>query len=171
MQFVIAYYHDAQDGRPANEFPLRHGPVVPHPELTIDAVDRRTSPALIIGRLPEEAELAAGMTQIDESAHQQMLADVATWRENLAAKELAAARQKMVISRFQARAVLRQMDLREQVETLMSHPDADPFMVDAWTDAQEFRRTSPTLAAVAALLGLAEEQLDEMFEVAARIEA
>lgn len=40
-----------------------------------------------------------------------------------------------------------------------------------WTDPQEFRRTSPTLLAMASALSLTDAQLDQLFITAAGIEA
>ena len=76
-----------------------------------------------------------------------------------------------VVSRFQARAALHLAGLLDQVETLMADPTTDTLARLAWTDAQEFRRTSPTLVAMAAALSLTDAQLDQLFITAAGIEA
>lgn len=170
-KYVTAYYVDAQDGRPAIEAPLRHGPAKPTEALVIDAVDRRQEPALIIGHLPADEPLSAGMSLISEQEHADLLADYRTWRDDVAARELAKRREGMVVSRFQARAVLRQMGMREQVEAIMADPSTDPLVVDAWNDAGEFERQSPTIAALAHHLGLTDAEIDEMFEQAASITA
>jgi hypothetical protein len=76
-----------------------------------------------------------------------------------------------VVSKFQAKAALRGAGLLSQVETLMADPAADPLAVLAWTEAQEFRRSSPTVAGMAAALGLDDAALDALFTTAAGIEA
>lgn len=76
-----------------------------------------------------------------------------------------------VVSRFQARAALHLAGLLPQVEALMADPQTDTLARLAWTDAQEFRRTSPTLLAMASALSLTDEQLDQLFVTAAGIEA
>ena len=76
-----------------------------------------------------------------------------------------------VVSKFQAKAALRGAGLLSQVETLMADPAADPLAVLAWTDAQEFRRTSPTVLSMGAALGLDDAALDALFTTAAGIEA
>ncbi len=76
-----------------------------------------------------------------------------------------------VVSRFQARAALHLAGLLDQVEALMADPQTDPLARLAWTDAQEFRRTSPTLLAMASALSLTDAQLDALFVTAAGIEA
>lgn len=76
-----------------------------------------------------------------------------------------------IVSRFQARAALHLAGLLPQVETLIADPATDPIARLAWADAQEFRRTSPTVLQIAASLGLTESQLDELFTTAAGIEA
>lgn len=76
-----------------------------------------------------------------------------------------------VVSRFQARAALHLAGLLPQVEALMADPETDTLARLAWTDAQEFRRTSPTLLAMASALSLTDAQLDALFVTAAGIEA
>jgi len=44
-------------------------------------------------------------------------------------------------------------------------------VVDAWTDAQEFRRMSPTILALSDQLNLTEPEVDDLFRQAATIEA
>lgn len=75
------------------------------------------------------------------------------------------------VSRFQARAALLNAGLLESVEQMMSSPDTPALARLAWTDAQEFRRTSPTVAAMAGALGLSDAQIDDLFIAAATIDA
>lgn len=84
-------------------------------------------------------------------------------------EELAAERSAMRVSRFQARAALHNVGLLASVEAAVAA--ADPFVQIAWQDASEFRRGSPTIAALAAALGLTDVQLDDLFRAAALIEA
>lgn len=75
------------------------------------------------------------------------------------------------VTRFQARAALHLGGLLPQVEALMSHPDTPVLAKLAWADAQDFKRTSPTIASMAGALGLTDEQLDALFTTAAGIDA
>ncbi len=75
------------------------------------------------------------------------------------------------VSRFQARAALYQAGLFDQVETLMQNSETPMLARLAWQDAQEFKRQSPTVLAMASALGLTDEQIDELFITAAVIEA
>lgn len=75
------------------------------------------------------------------------------------------------VTRFQARAALHLAGLLPSVEALMADPQTDALARIAWADAQEFRRTSPTVIAMAGALGLTEQQLNELFTTAAGIEA
>jgi len=75
------------------------------------------------------------------------------------------------VSRFQARMALRQAGLFDAVEAMMAHPDTPIIAVEAWQTAQEFRRISPTIAAMAQALSLTDEQLDDLFMAAGGIEA
>jgi desulfoferrodoxin (superoxide reductase-like protein) len=74
-----------------------------------------------------------------------------------------------VVSRFQARAALAMAGLLDAVEAVIGQ--ADIITRIAWQDAQEFRRDSPTIAALAATLNLTNEQLDALFIQAATITA
>jgi hypothetical protein len=73
------------------------------------------------------------------------------------------------VSRFQARAALLQSDLLETAETAIQNGDAITKLV--WADAQEFRRASPTVAAIAGVLSLTESEVDDLFRLAITIEA
>ena len=72
-------------------------------------------------------------------------------------------REAMVISRFQAREALRDADLLESVEATIYADGVDARIVHAWDDVTEFRRTSPSIAAIAGLLGMSDEQIDDLF--------
>lgn len=168
---ITAYYLDARDGRPASEAPLRHGPVKPSETMAIDAVDRRQTPPLIIGRIPVDESLSPGMVLISEQEHADLLADYRAWQEANAQRNLEERRAGMVLSRFQARAILRRKGYREQIEAIMADPETDPLTVDAWNDASEFRRLSPTILGMMQLLEIPDADADAMFEEGKEIEA
>lgn len=73
------------------------------------------------------------------------------------------------VSRFQARAALHIAGLLPSVEAALAV--ADPLAQIAWADAQVFRRDSPTIAALAAAIGMTEAQIDALFIQAAQIQA
>lgn len=75
------------------------------------------------------------------------------------------------VTKFQAKAALHLAGLLDSVEPLMASPDTPQLARLAWQDAQEFRRTSPTVLAMAQSLGLSDSQLDELFITAAGIDA
>lgn len=93
------------------------------------------------------------------------------WRQTWIVEDAPPAPIPQVVSRFQARAALHLAGLLESVETLMQDPSTDLLARLAWQDAQEFKRQSPTVLAMAAALGLTEAQVDELFVTAAGIEA
>ena len=135
-------------------------------EITIPAVTRETSQlAELLASYPEgtvEVPLKPG------ADHQW---DGTEWVHTPPdpAEILAAERARMVCSRFQARAALHAAGLLDQVQAAVDQ--ADPFVRLAWADAVEFRRTSPTVLALAQTLGLSDAQVDEVFRAAMRIEA
>ncbi|SMH29794.1 hypothetical protein [Azospirillum agricola] len=74
------------------------------------------------------------------------------------------------VSAFQARAVLHRSGLLPAVEAAMTASD-DAEARLAWEYAVEFVRAGPLLTAVAAQLGLTDEQIDDLFREAATIQA
>ena len=85
------------------------------------------------------------------------------------AEALAREREGMVCSRFQAKAALLQAGLLDQVEAVLA--EADPVAKLAWADAVEFRRNSPTIAALAKSVDMTDEQVDDLFRAAKKIRA
>ena len=74
-------------------------------------------------------------------------------------------------SKFQAIEALAQFGYLDTVEAIMSAPETPAQMKRAWTHATEFLRDSPTVAALAGVLGLDAAQLDALFVTAAGISA
>jgi len=83
--------------------------------------------------------------------------------------ELERKRAGMVVSRFQARAALLNAGLLDAAEAAVAQADAVTKL--AWADALEFRRNSPTIAALAGIVGLTDEQIDNLFIAAGKIQA
>lgn len=76
-----------------------------------------------------------------------------------------------VVSRFQGRAALANAGHFTTVNNYMSSFPVDNLQRLAWEDAQEFRRNSPTVAAMQTLLNLSDAEIDDLFIEAATIEA
>ena len=76
-----------------------------------------------------------------------------------------------VVSRFQARMALHGAGLMTAVEAIMANPQTPLLAREAWANALEFRRDSPTIAALSGALGLTNARLDDLFIAAAQIEA
>jgi hypothetical protein len=76
-----------------------------------------------------------------------------------------------IVSKFQGRAALAQAGLLASVQSYMDAQPADSLAKLAWEHAQEFRRQSPSVLAIASALNLTNEKLDELFVLAATIEA
>jgi hypothetical protein len=165
MKYVKAYHVDAKDGRPASEYPLRHGPAWPSDALTASIVDRREYPAVIIGTLPDDEPLPAGATEITQAKHAELVKSFNDWREQYAADQLAKARDRAKLSRAEFKLALLERDELENVKTAMSDPNADPRAVILWEDANEFWRTNEDLLTLAAALGYTEAELDEVFGI------
>jgi hypothetical protein len=76
-----------------------------------------------------------------------------------------------VVSRFQALAALQMQGMLAAVVAIFADPAVDPIQKLAWDNATEFRRDSPTLAALAGKLGMTSAQLDSLFILAASLVA
>lgn len=94
-----------------------------------------------------------------------------TQQENEA--EAQARRSSMVVSRFQARAALLAAGLLATVENaVVAYDGDDAALVQlAWSEATEWKRLSPTIVALAAIVNLTDQQIDDLFIAAAQIEA
>ena len=75
------------------------------------------------------------------------------------------------VSKFQAIEALERAGYLGTVEAIMSAPETPEKMKRAWTHATEFLRDSPTVAALAGVLGLDSAALDALFVTAAGISA
>ena len=98
---------------------------------------------------------------IERTAEQERLATIALQQQ----------RAQAVVSPFQARAALAAAGLLAQVEAIVADPATPDLVRLAWHYASEFRRDSPTLAALASQLALDDTALDELFATAAGITA
>lgn len=82
---------------------------------------------------------------------------------------LEARRAAMSCSRFQVKAALDDAGLLADAEAAVQSLSARQQL--AWTDQDRFTRLSPTINAVATILGLTETQVDDLFRQAATIKA
>lgn len=82
-------------------------------------------------------------------------------------ERLAAEREGMIVSRFQAKAALSAAGLLVSVEAAIALADATTQL--AWADAVEFHRNSATIATLAAALSLSDTTVDDLFRAAALI--
>ena len=71
------------------------------------------------------------------------------------------------VTPFQAKAALLQAGLLDAVKVAVLA--APPIVQLAWSDATEFTRDSPTIAALAAQLGLTDAQVDDLFIAASQV--
>jgi len=80
------------------------------------------------------------------------------------------------VSRFQARAALAMterggVNLFEAINGFMTALPLTDVRRRAWEDALEFERPSPTVAAIAAMFGMTDPEVDELFRLADTIKA
>lgn len=86
-------------------------------------------------------------------------------------KRLKRKRETMVVTPFQAKAALLNAGLLSNVEAVVNAAETPAIVKLAWSNAIEFRRTSPTIAQLAVSLNLTDEQLDTLFIDASKIKA
>jgi hypothetical protein len=75
------------------------------------------------------------------------------------------------VTRFQALAVLAAGGYLDTVRTYIATLDANNVQRLAWENAADWERSSPTLNALATLLGLTDAQVDELFIAADQVSA
>ena len=72
------------------------------------------------------------------------------------------------ITRFQAKAALLNAGLLEQVDAAVAASD-DPLVKLAWSEAQTFERISPAILAITDDLGMAPQEVNDLFIAAKKI--
>ena len=168
--YVIAEMIDAVFGHKRSDAPLRNGPMRPDPRLDVDATDRSGPFPILIGRMPEGVTLHPAITAISEQEYHSRIGAIQEEPIEMDPEDIKKARrQNMVVTRLQARRALREFGLLETVESMSNDPGSDDLFRDAWLEASEWRRLSPTMLAMAAQLGIDDEQLDVIFERAMEI--
>lgn len=79
--------------------------------------------------------------------------------------------QALKLEAYQAKIVLAQYGLLENVEALINHPDTPIKVKVLWENSVPFRRDNPLVLLIASQLSLSDELLDELFAVGALISA
>lgn len=74
------------------------------------------------------------------------------------------------VTSFQAKYALDQAGLLESVEALIAAPETPTKTKLAWSSNADFKRYSEMILGLAAVLNLSDEQLDDLFSLAATIE-
>ena len=75
------------------------------------------------------------------------------------------------VTRFQALATLSAAGHLPAIRTHIATLDQDNITRLAWENAADWERTSPTLAALATMLGLTDADVDDLFVAAAQVSA
>jgi hypothetical protein len=75
------------------------------------------------------------------------------------------------VTRFQALAVLAAGGYLDAVRTYINTLDQNNVQRLAWENAADWERSSPTLNALATMLGLSDAQVDELFIAASKVSA
>lgn len=133
-------------------------PADPTEEQRVEHVHDLTSGAVVFPASPEEPE--------EPEAPEDPEPDPEPTEDEL----LAAEREAMVVSRFQAKAALLMTGLLPAAELAVTSSGSAMIQL-AWAEAIEWRRLSPTIAALQAALGLDDASVDNLFRAAALIEA
>jgi hypothetical protein len=87
-----------------------------------------------------------------------------TWNGSAWVADPAVARGRMIVSKWQAKEALRLSGLLEAATAAVNAADARTQL--AWSEVQQFERNSPTIAALAGVLGLTDTQVDDLFTLA-----
>lgn len=129
-------------------------------------LEYRNAAGTIIARTDD----ATGHVEILEPEHPDWTAAVAAEPAPYVEPPPAPDPLPQVVSRFQARAALHMTGKLAAAEAAVAG-SGNALAQLAWADAQEFHRTSPTIAALAPALQLTAADVDDLFRLAATIEA
>jgi len=165
MKYVKGYYVDSKSGISAAESPMRNGPALPSSKLSVDAVDRRHSPSLIIGTLPDKVKVPSALEEITQEQHAELLQSYNDWRDRFAAEQLQKSRENASLTRAEFKLALLERNELDNVQTAMSDSGANPRAVILWEDALNFERLNDDLLTLASDLGYTEDQLDDIFGI------
>jgi len=165
MKYIKGHYVDSKTGIPATDRPMKNGPALPSGKINVDAVDRRPSPALVIGTLPDGEAVPDSFEEITQAEHATLIKSFNDWREQYAADQLQKARDNAKLTRADFKLALLERGELDNVKAAMADPSADPRAVILWEDALEFRRTNKDLLSLASELGYTEEQIDDIFGI------
>jgi hypothetical protein len=80
-------------------------------------------------------------------------------------------RANVEVTAFQARAALARSGKLEPVAAIMANENTPLETKLAWEYAQTFKRLSPTILQLQPVLGLSDQDLDDLFALAATIDA
>lgn len=130
-----------------------------------DMLQYRNAEGTIIARINE----STGHVEILEPGHPDWAAAVAAEPSAYVQPPPSPAPVPRTVSRFQARAALHLSGHLVAAEAAVA-ASTDPLVQMAWDEAIEFRRTSPTIVSLAAAIGLTDQQVDDLFRLAATIE-
>lgn len=162
MKYLKYTYVDAITGIPVNEAPATNGPKAPDVEglefsFALESQYPTNTPTFF-GTCPDES-----ITMVPG------VIDVLTEADFLRAqKDEMFARVPKVVTIRQAKLALLQAGLLDDVEAAIAASDNRAAQIE-WEYATEFRRDWPALLALQPSLGLTDQQIDDLFRLAATL--
>ena len=169
MKYIAVTHVDSRTKVPCFKAPMRNGPTFPDVKgLDIEWWDESRWPIqhpddypLFYGTCDEDADTdIPGVIRILEKDNY----------DDLHAMELRA-RKPSVATPLQIRLALIKLDMLEQIQNFIAalQEPAKTIVLTEWEYTLEFNKNSSTIQSLGAQMGLTEEQLDEIFELAASI--
>jgi len=165
MKYIKGHYVDAKTGISSAERSMKNGPALPSEDITVDAVDRRPSPALVIGTVPDGTTVPNAFEEITQEEHTELLQSYNDWRDQYEARQLQKARDNAKLTRSEFKLALLEINELDNVKAAIDDSGVDPRAVILWEDALHFHRTDSDLLRLAEELGYTEDQLDSIFGI------
>jgi len=81
MKYIKGHYVDSKTGKSAADFPMTSGPALPSDKITVDVVDRRPSPSLVVGVIPDSEEVPSSFEEITQAEHAELVKSFNDWRD------------------------------------------------------------------------------------------
>jgi len=138
MKHIKGHYVDSKTGKSAADFPMTNGPALPSESITVDVVDRRPSPSLVVGVVPDDEEVPSSFEEITQTEHAELLKSFNDWRD-------AYEQQQLELSAMQERDQ-RDLLLVDTDWVVIYHKEKDTAIPDEWKSYRQALRDVPQQA-------------------------
>jgi len=114
---------------------MTNGPALPSESITVDVVDRRPSPSLVVGMVPDDKEVPSSFEEITQIEHAELVKSFNDWRN-------AYEQQQMELNAAQKRKK-RNFLLADTDWVVIYHKEKGTAIPDGWESYRQALRDVP----------------------------